>query len=92
MNVNLLIIGVLLLILGYIIGVKERIEFLTFTRNRYIKDKKKVINIMGTTHILSGAYLITFGLVGFENDPLIIIPVIMIILIISIYVIRKYIV
>ncbi|BDH61819.1 hypothetical protein MTP04_19490 [Lysinibacillus sp. PLM2] len=92
MNVNLLIIGVLLLILGYIIGVKERIEFLTFARNRYIKDKKKVTNIMGTTHILSGAYLITFGGIGFENDPVIIVPVLMIILIISIYVVRKYIV
>ena len=92
MYINLLIIGVLLLIVGYLIGVKQRIELLTFVRNKYIKDKKKVADIMGGSQILLGALLITLGGSGFENDPMIIVLVLIILLILSVYVIRKYVV
>ncbi|MDN4492970.1 hypothetical protein [Ureibacillus aquaedulcis] len=90
MNVNLLIIGVLLLIVGYLIGVKQRIELLTFLRNKYIKDKKKVAEIMGGSQFILGAILVTLGGIGFKNDPMIIVIVLVILLILSIYVVRKY--
>lgn len=92
MNSNLIILGVLLLIFGYLIGVKGRIELLSFVRNRYIKDKKKVANILGGSQFISGAFLITLGVIGFENDPLIVSLIVVILLILSIYVFRKYIV
>ncbi|RHW31376.1 hypothetical protein D1B33_17855 [Lysinibacillus yapensis] len=92
MNINLLIIGVILLISGYLIGVKQLIELLTFVRNKSVKDKKKVANIMGGSQIILGAILITLGGIGFKNDPMIIAAVLVILLVLSIYVVRKYIV
>ena len=91
MNLTLVILGLILLIFGYLIGIKGRIELLTFVRNRYVKDKKKVANILGSSQFLLGAFLITLGGIGFENDPLIILFVVIILLILSMYVIRKYI-
>ena len=91
MNLNLLILGVILLILGYLIGIKGRIDLLTFVRNRYVKDKKKVAAILGGAQFLLGAFLITLGGLGFENDPIIILIVLIILLILSMYVFRKYI-
>lgn len=82
----------MLLILGYLIGVKGQIELLTFVRNRHVKDKKKVANILGGSQFLSGAFLITLGGIGFENDPLIVSLIVVILLVLSIYVFRKYIV
>lgn len=90
LNVNLLIIGVTLLLFGYLIGVKQRIELLTFVRNKYITDKKKVADIMGGSQILLGAVFITLGGIGFENDPMIIVLGLIILVILSIYVVRKY--
>lgn len=92
LNVNLLIIGVILLLLGYLIGVKQRIELLTFVRNKYITDKKKVADIMGGAQILLGAVFITLGGIGFKNDPMVIVLGLIILLILSIYVFRKYVV
>ncbi len=81
-----------MLILGYIIGVKQRIELLTFVRNKYVKDKKKVADILGGSQIVLGAILITLGGIGFKNDPMIIVFVLTILLILSVYVVRKYVV
>ena len=92
MNLNLITLGVILLLFGYLIGIKGRIELLTFARNRYVKDKKKVKDILGGSQFLLGAFLITLGGIGFENDPFIILLVLIILLILSIYVFRKYIV
>ena len=91
MNLNLLTLGVILLILGYLIGIKGRIELLTFVRNRSVKDKKKVADILGGSQFLLGAFLITLGGIGVENDPFIILFVLIILLILSMYVYRKYI-
>ena len=92
LNLNLIFLGVILLIFGYLIGVKGRIELLTFVRNRSVKDKKKVAHILGGSQFLLGALLITLGGIGFKNDPLIILLVLIILLMLSIYVFRKYIV
>ena len=67
MNLNLVILGVILLLFGYLIGIKGRIELLTFVRNRYVKDKKKVTDILGGSQFLLGAVLITLGGIGLEN-------------------------
>lgn len=92
LNLNLIFLGVILLIFGYLIGVKGRIELLTFVRNRSVKDKKKVAQLLGGSQFLLGALLITLGGIGFENDPFIILLVLIILLMLSIYVFRKYIV
>lgn len=92
MNVNLLIIGLVLLLFGYLIGVKQRIELLTFVRNKNVKDKKKVADILGGSQIVLGAILVTLGGIGFENDPMLIVFVLTILLILSVYVVRKYVV
>lgn len=91
MNMNLMIIGSLLLAFGYFIGVKQQIELLTFTRNKTIKDRKKVADIMGGSHILLGAAIVALGGIGFENDPMIVAVALIILLIQSVYVFRKYI-
>ena len=90
MNINLLILGLIFLIFGYLIGINERIELLTFVRNRDVKDKKKVAQILGGSQILVGALFITLGGIGFENDPLMILLVLIFLLVLSIYVFRKY--
>lgn len=92
MNVNLFIIGTILLIFGYLIGVKQRIDLITFLRNKSIKDQKKVADIMGGSQFILGAALITLGGIGFEYDSVMIVFVLFILLGLSIYVFRKYVV
>lgn len=66
MNANLLILGSILLLFGYLIGVEQRIELLTFLRNKSIKDIKKVADIMGGAQFILGAMLVTLGGFGFK--------------------------
>ena len=90
MNVNLLIIGLLLIVFGYLIGVKQKIELVTFLKNRRVSNRGKVANIMGGSQVIVGAMLITLGALGFQHDPVAIVFVLVILLVISVYVMRKY--
>lgn|GEM_PF-4835477 len=90
MNVNLLFLGSILLLFGYLIGVKQRIELLTFLRNKSVKDIKKVADIMGGAQLILGAILVTLGGIGFKNDPMVIVVVLIILLVLSLYVVRKF--
>ena len=90
MNVNLLIIGLLLIVFGYLIGVKQKIELVTFLKNRRVSNRRKVANIIGGSQVIVGAMLITLGALGFQHDPVTIVFVLVILLVISVYVMRKY--
>jgi len=90
LNVNLLFLGSILLLFGYLIGVKQRIELLTFLRNKSVKDIKKVADIMGGAQLILGAILVTLGGIGFKNDPMVIVVVLIILLVLSLYVVRKF--
>lgn len=83
MNVNLLFLGSILLLFGYLIGVKQRIELLTFLRNKSVKDIKKVADIMGGAQLILEAILVTIGGIGFKNDPMVIVFVLIILLVLS---------
>ena len=83
MNIDLLIIGGILLIFGYLIGVKQHIEFISFLRNKHIKDRKKVMNLLGGGQIVLGAVLITLG------GLIAIILFLIVLFLLSIYVVRN---
>lgn len=90
MNVNLFIIGLLLIVFGYFIGVKQKIEFITFLKNRHVSNRGKVANLMGGSQLILGAFLITLGALGFQYDPVAIVFVLIVLLVISVYVMREY--
>ena len=90
MNVNLMIIGVLLIVFGYLIGVKQKIELITFLKNRRVSNRGKVANLMGGSQLILGAILITLGALGFQHDPVAIVVVLIVLLMISVYVVRYY--
>ena len=90
MNVNLMIIGVLLIVFGYLVGVKQKIELITFLKNRRVSNRGKVANLMGGSQLILGAILITFGALGFQHDPVAIVVVLIVLLMISVYVVRYY--
>ena len=90
MNVNLFIIGLLLMVFGYLIGVKQKIELITFLKNRDVSNRGKVANLMGGSQLILGAILITLGALGFQHDPVAIVVVLIVLLIISVYVMRNY--
>lgn len=90
MNSNLLIIGTILLVFGYLIGVKQKIELITFLRNKHVLNRQKVATIVGGSQFVFGAILITLGAIGFENDPLAVVFVVIILLLISVFVMRNY--
>ena len=90
MNVNLMIIGVLLIVFGYLVGVKQKIELITFLKNRRVSNRGKVANLMGGSQLILGAILITLGALGFQHDPVAIVVVLIVLLMISVYVVRYY--
>lgn len=90
MNVNLLFIGLLLIVLGYFIGVKQKIEYVTFLKNRRVSNRKQVAKVMGGSQMIVGAILITLGALRFQHDSVAIVLVLIGLLIISVYVMQKY--
>ncbi|MFF5994735.1 hypothetical protein AAGS61_08225 [Lysinibacillus sp. KU-BSD001] len=90
MSIDLIIIGVILLFFGYVIGVQERIELVSFIKNKNVKDKEKVAQYLGGSQIILGAICITLGGSGFNNAPLVAVCILIILFITSIYVVKKY--
>ena len=90
MNLSLLVIGMILLLLGYLIGVDQRIQFTTFLRKKRVLDRQKVAEIIGGSQFILGAFLITLGGIGFKKDLIAVAIVLMILLVNSVYVMKNY--
>ncbi|WP_413366978.1 DUF3784 domain-containing protein [Lysinibacillus sp. 3P01SB] len=86
MKINLMIIGLLLLAIGYFVGVKKMTWLLSGFNERRVKDKEKLANLVGGAQILLGAMLIIGGLVGVHPEEYLIIASVVILLGLLVYV------
>ncbi|MGN7117056.1 DUF3784 domain-containing protein [Lysinibacillus odysseyi] len=89
MNINLIIIGLLILAIGYFVGVKKMTWLLSGFNERRVKDKERLANLVGGTQILMGAILIIGGLVGVQPEEYLVIACVVILLGLLIYVNSK---
>ena len=64
MDTSLLIIGVILLALGYLVGVKKQTWILSGFNEKRVKDKVKLAHLVGGTNVLLGGILIIGAVVG----------------------------
>lgn len=62
MDVNLILIGVVFLVLGFFVGVKKQTWLLSGFNEKRVKDKKKLANLVGGTGALLGGILILGGI------------------------------
>lgn len=92
MNINLLIIGMLLLSFGYLVGVKGQIRLITFLKHKQVRNQHKVAILMGGSQVILGAVCITFGALGLVQEEPLIVLVLISMLVISAYVKKYYVV
>lgn len=57
-NGTILAIGVLLIIFSYFVGVKKQTWLLSGFNQHRVRDKEKLSKMVGTTDLLTGAFLI----------------------------------
>lgn len=86
MNINLIIIGLLLLTIGYFVGVKKMTWLLSGFNERRVKDKEKLANLVGGAQILIGAMLIIGGFVDVHPEEYLVIAGVVILLGLLVYV------
>ncbi len=89
MKINLIIIGLLLLAIGYFVGVKKMTWLLSGFNERRVKDKERLANLVGGTQMLLGATLIIGGLVGVQPEEYLVIASVVILLGLLVYVNSK---
>jgi hypothetical protein len=86
MEINLIIIGLLLLAIGYFVGVKKMTWLLSGFNERRVKDKERLANLVGGVQILLGVTLIIGGLVGVHSEEYLVIASVVILLGLLVYV------
>ncbi|WP_053584077.1 DUF3784 domain-containing protein [Lysinibacillus contaminans] len=67
MDASLLIIGVILLALGYLIGVKKQTWLLSGFNEKRVKDKVKLAHLVGGANVLLGSILIIGAVVDVKS-------------------------
>lgn len=67
MNVDLLVIGALLLILGYVIGIKKMTWLLTGFNEKRVSDKKKLSFIVGGFNGIMSMIFLAAGLSSLQQ-------------------------
>lgn len=89
MNINLIIIGLLILVVGYFVGVKKMTWLLSGFNERRVKDKERLANLVGGTQILMGGILIIGGMVDVQPEEYLVIASVVILLGLLVYVNSK---
>ena len=64
---NLIVVGLIFLLIGYLVGVRKLTWLLAGYNEKRVKDKKKLVNLVGGTFAFLGIGLLIFGFIGFER-------------------------
>ncbi|MEG0259104.1 MAG: DUF3784 domain-containing protein [Lysinibacillus sp.] len=89
MNMNLLILGAIFLIIGYLIGVKKQTWLLSGFNEKRVRDKEKLARLVGGTTVVLGAFLIIGGVVGVKPAEYLVMFVVVVMLSLVIFVNAK---
>ncbi|MGN7476323.1 DUF3784 domain-containing protein [Solibacillus silvestris] len=89
MEVNLIIIGLVFLVIGFLIGVKKLTWLLAGYNEKRVKDKNKLARLVGSTFAVLGAGLAFSGFAGLKQTEMILMVAVAIILLEVVYVNAK---
>ncbi|WP_339176092.1 DUF3784 domain-containing protein [Solibacillus sp. FSL R5-0691] len=89
MEMNLVIIGVIFLVLGYLVGVKKLTWLLAGYNEKRVKDKNKLAVLVGGTFALLGIGIVISGFAGVQQAETVMFVAIGIILLELVYVNAK---
>lgn len=67
MEMSLVMIGLLLIVMGYLVGVKKMVWLLAGYNQKRVTDKRKLTNLVGGTFALLGIGLLISGLTGIQD-------------------------
>lgn len=71
MNMDLLTMGIVLVVLGYLVGVKKFTWLLAGYNQGRVLDKEKLAKSVGLTYALAAILLIISGLIGVPKSEVI---------------------
>ncbi|MBG9546286.1 DUF3784 domain-containing protein [Cytobacillus firmus] len=77
MNQHFIVIGLILLILGYLIGVKKQTWLLSGFNQQRVSDKDKLAKLVGVYNIVMGLLLIGGGFIN-HPDAQILFPILLV--------------
>jgi len=86
MTIELLVFGVILVVCGYLIGVKKLWQLLAGVQIKRAKDPEKAANFLATMMLVVGAFVITMGVIGITPAETILTPVVFLLLVAVLYV------
>ena len=86
---NLIVMGFVFLLIGYLVGVKKITWLLAGYNEKRVKDKKKLAILVGGTFAILGMGLLIFGFIGYKQAETIMMVAIGIILLEVVYVNAK---
>lgn len=86
MEMNLVLIGVVFLVLGYLVGVKKLTWLLAGYNEKRVKDKNKLALLVGGTFALLGVGIAISGFAGIQQAETIMYVTVGIILLELVYV------
>lgn len=86
MTIELLVFGVVLVVCGYLIGVKKLWQLLAGVQIKRAKDPEKAANFLATMMLVVGAFVITMGIVGAAPAETVLTPVVFVLLLAVLYV------
>lgn len=86
MELNLLIIGLVFLLIGFLVGVKKYTWLLAGYNEKRVEDKEKLARLVGGTFALVGVGLLICGFIGLKEVETIMMVAVGIILLEVVYV------
>ena len=86
---NLIVMGFVFLLIGYLVGVKKITWLLAGYNEKRVKDKKKLAILVGGTFAILGIGLLMFGFIGFKQAETIMMVAVGVILLEVVYVNAK---
>ncbi|MFJ8262837.1 DUF3784 domain-containing protein [Rummeliibacillus sp. NPDC094406] len=89
MEMNLVLIGLVFLVLGYLVGVKKQTWLLAGYNEKRVKDKFKLARLVGSTMAILGILLLICGLIGIKQTEYLIMFTVAILLMEVVYVNAK---
>lgn len=78
MSEPLVIVGVLLLVFGFFIGIKKQTWLLSGFNYRRVKDQDKLAKLVGTYNLAIGAVMLVAGLINYTPSEKILFAILVI--------------
>ncbi len=86
MTIELLVFGVVMIVCGYLIGVKKLWQLLAGVQIKRAKNPEKTANFLATLMLIVGAFVVTMGVVGITPAEMVLTPVVFVLLLAVLYV------